>query len=152
MAYKTDFAPGQNKHVNYEPSVLGGLQEHPKPAKDYAPRYEGNLTKQHIDRTNTFKQAGETYRNFEDWERDELISNLSADLAGCDKRIQDKMVEHFTQADKDYGKRVAEGIKMKTEMMMKMKQEQGTDGPEGNTSGEEAVKQAQEKSHPAKPY
>ncbi|MCC9166619.1 catalase [Pontibacter harenae] len=152
MAYKTDFAPGQNKHVNYEPSVLGGLQEHPKPAKDYAPRYEASLTKQHIDRTNPFKQAGETYRNFEDWERDELISNLSGDLAGCDKRIQDKMVEYFTQADADYGRRVAEGIKMKTEMMMKMKQEMGTDGPQGNTTGEEAVKQAQDKSHPAKPY
>ncbi|MFD1185363.1 catalase [Pontibacter rugosus] len=154
MSYKTDWAEGQNKHVNYEPSVLGGLAEAPKPGKDYMPRYEANLTRAAIDRTNPFKQAGETYRNFEDWERDELISNLSGDLASCDKRIQDKMVEHFTQADEDYGRRVKEGIQMMTEKMMKMKKEmpEGTDGPLGNTTGEEAVKQAQDNSHSAKPY
>ncbi|ARS36470.1 catalase [Pontibacter actiniarum] len=154
MAFKTDFAPGQNKHVNYEPSVLGGLSEAPKPGKDYMPRYEANLTRQHIDRTNHFGQAGDTYRNFEDWERDELINNLSNDLASCDKRIQDKMVEYFTQADEDYGRRVAEGIKMMTEKMMKMKKNmsEGTDGPEGNVTGEEAVEDAQTKSHPGKQY
>ncbi|RDV16050.1 catalase [Pontibacter diazotrophicus] len=159
MAYKTDFAEGQNKHVNYEPSVLGGLQEAPKPGKDYMPRYEASLMRQVIDRKNQFKQAGDTYRNFEDWERDELIMNLSNDLAACDKRIQDKMVEYFTQADEDYGRRVAEGIKMMSEKMMKMKEEmkkkrqaEGTDGPMGNTTGEEGVEQAQDDSHSAKPY
>ncbi|WP_162054390.1 catalase [Pontibacter pamirensis] len=159
MSFKTDFAEGQNKHVNYEPSVLGGLQEAPKPGKDHMPLYEARLTRQHIDRTNTFKQAGETYRNFEDWERDELIMNLSNDLATCDKRIQDKMLEHFTQADEDYGRRVAEGIKLMSEKMMKMKEEmkkkrqaEGTDGPMGNTTGEEGVEQAQKDSHSAKPY
>jgi catalase len=27
MSYHVDTAPGQNQHVNYEPSVTGGLKE-----------------------------------------------------------------------------------------------------------------------------
>jgi len=153
MAYKTDFADGQNIHVNYEPSFLNGLKEAPRAGKEYTPRYEANLVRQKIDRTNDFKQAGETYRNFEEWEREDLISNLSNTLAACDKRIQDKMIEHFTLADKDYGRRVAEGIKQATEKMAKMKNKvTGTDGPLGNTSSKEGVEQAKTTSHPAKPY
>src|SRR5690606_19246492 len=91
MAYDTDFAQGQNIHVNYEPSILGGLQEAPKTGEDYMPRYEANLVRQKIDRQNNFGQAGETYRTFEDWERDELIHNLGNDLDKCDKSIQPKM-------------------------------------------------------------
>ena len=152
MAFKTDFAEGQNIHVNYEPSILGGLKEAQKPGKDYTPRYEAKLVREHIDSTNPFQHAGETFRNFEDWERAELINNLSNDLAGCDLRIQDKMLEYFTQADEEYGRRVREGIQMAKEKMMKMKQAEGTDGPMGNVSGEEGVEQAQRDSHSAKPY
>ncbi len=152
MSFHTDFASGQNKHVNYEPSVLGGLQEAPKAGQDYMPRYEANLVRQAIDRTNTFKQAGETYRNFEDWERDELIMNLSNTLASCDKRIQDKMLEYFTQADEDYGRRVAEGIREASDMMKSKEESTGTDGPQSNTSAREGLEQAQTQSHSAKPY
>ena len=72
-----------------------------------------------IDRPNNYGQAGHTYRSFEEWERNELVKNLSEALAVCDKRIQNAMIEHFTQADEDYGRRVKEGIekneKAKTE-------------------------------------
>ncbi|GHA77923.1 catalase [Pontibacter akesuensis] len=153
MSYKTDFAEGQNIHVNYEPSFLGGIEEAPKAGKDYTPRYEANLVRQKIERANDFKQAGETYRNFEDWERDELIMNLSNTLAGADERIQKQMIENFTKADEDYGRRVAEGIKMAKEEMKKMKEHsQGTDGPQGNTSSREGLKQSQTDSHSARPY
>lgn len=154
MAFDTDFAEGQSIHVNYEPSILGGLEEAPKPAKEYTPRYEANLVRQHIDRTNHFGQAGETYRNFEDWERDELIMNLGNDLAKCDKRIQDKMLSYFTEADENYGRRVKESIERATKELMMMKHDkiEGTDGPSGNTTGEEGVEQAQKSSHSAKPY
>jgi catalase len=145
MSYGTDFGQGQNPHVNYEPSTLGGLKEAPKSGPDHTPRYEANLVRQKIDRQNNFKQAGDTYRNFEDWERDELINNLVNTLATCDKRIQDKMIEHFTLADADYGRRVAEGLS-------KTAKAKGDKGPIGATSPEDGVKQAQEVSHEAKPY
>ena len=101
--------------------------------------------RQKIDRRNDFKQAGDTYRNFEDWERDDLIRNLVNTLSTCDKRIQDKMIEHFTLADADYGRRVAEGLSKST----KDKEDKG---PIGATSPEAGVKEAQEVSHEAKQY
>ncbi|GAA4466323.1 catalase KatX [Nibrella saemangeumensis] len=145
MSFRTDFAEGQNPHINYEPSFLGGLKEAPKPGKDYTPRYEASLVRQKIDRTNDFKQAGDTYRNFEDWERDDLINNLVNTLATCDKRIQDKMIEHFTLADEDYGRRVAEGLQ-------KASKSKDDKGPIGATSPKEGVEAAKETSHPAQPY
>jgi len=39
-----------------------------------------------------------------------LIQNLVCALKGCPKDIQGRMVSHFTQADAEYGRRVAEGI------------------------------------------
>ena len=46
----------------------------------------------------------------EAWERDELISNLVANLKQCNREIQERMVGHFTQCDAEYGARVAAGI------------------------------------------
>ncbi|MGR6010176.1 catalase-related domain-containing protein [Bacillus cereus] len=39
-----------------------------------------------IDRPNNYGQAGHTYRSFEEWERNELVKNLSEALAVCDKK------------------------------------------------------------------
>jgi catalase len=110
MAYRVDLAPGQNPHVNYEPSSLGGLQEAPRAGKDYTPQIEGKLVRQKIERTNDYKQAGELYRSFADRERDDLIQNLVDNLKGAALHIQERQVWHFTQADADYGRRVAEGL------------------------------------------
>ena len=46
----------------------------------------------------------------EDWERDELISNLVGALSQCDRDIQERMVSHLSQCDDAYGRRVAEGL------------------------------------------
>lgn len=81
-----------NPHVNYEPSSLGGLEEGKEGGKEYTPYVSGHLVRQKIDRTNDFKQAGERYRAFEDWERNDLIANLVNGLSKCRKVIQDKMI------------------------------------------------------------
>ncbi len=99
-----------NPHINYEPSSRNGLHEASRDVKEYEPRIEGKLVRQPIDRTNPYKQAGERYRSFEDWERDELIKNLVTNLKKCNKDIQERMVYHLTQCDSDYGRRVAAGI------------------------------------------
>jgi catalase len=142
MAFHQDIAPGTNPHVNYEPSSLGGLKEAPKTGKDHTPYYQAALVREKISRQNDFAQAGETYRNFEDWERDELISNLTGAISSCEQHIQDKMVELFTQCDEDYGRRVAEGLKTKKEAM--------TGGME--TPADEGVKKAEENSTESRPY
>lgn len=99
-----------NPHVNYEPSTLGGVREAVKGGKDYTPQVSGKLVRQPISRTDPYTQAGERYRTFEDWEREDLICNLVTNLKVCPPVIQERMVYHFTQCDPDYGRRVAEGL------------------------------------------
>ena len=42
MAFYVD-GGGEDKHINYEPSLLGGLQEAPQPQKDYHQHVQGHL-------------------------------------------------------------------------------------------------------------
>ena len=134
MTYYVDDG-GENPHINYEPSSLGGLKEAKMPGKEFAPYVEGKLVRQKIDRENNFKQAGERYRSIEDWERDDLVYNLSNALAQCNKDIQKRMIDLLTQCDKEYGSRVADGIKTETEKMEKMKMEPMVEGRETKESG-----------------
>lgn len=109
MAYHVDRG-GQNRHVNYEPSMMGGLREAPKPEKEYHQWVEGHLGRYQTTRTtDDYRQAGERYRSFEDWERDDLISNMVADMKECPEPIALRMVWHWWHCDEDYGRRVAEG-------------------------------------------
>jgi len=111
MAYRVDgVEAGEDPHVNYEPSSLAGIKEAAPEGKPHTPRYEAGLVRQKIGRTNDFAQAGDRYRAHEPWERDELIRNLVDALGGCPRDIQERMVSYFTQADADYGRRVAQGI------------------------------------------
>jgi catalase len=85
MSYHVD--SGQNPHVNYEPSIIGGLREAEQIGNVHVPHYNDKLVREKIDRTNDFGQAGDTYRNLEDWEREELISNLVDALKVCRPEI-----------------------------------------------------------------
>jgi catalase len=138
MDVRANFAEHQNPHVNYEPSLIGGLKEANNPGKEHEPFVEGNIKREKISRENNFGQAGETYRRFSDWERDELISNLVDALSQCRKSIQDQMIDMLTQCDKNYGNRVSEGLKMTNK--------------NGDDKMDEAVRDAEEMSHPSDPY
>ncbi|AFZ68180.1 catalase [Deinococcus peraridilitoris] len=138
MAYRVDLALGQNPHVNYEPSSLGGLREAKSAGKDHTPTVQGPLVRQKIARQNNFQQAGERYRLFSDFERDELIKNLVGALKDAREDIQERMVFLFSQCDEDYGRRVAEGLSLDVQSV-KDKQDQ-------------AVSQAEEQGHEAQPY
>ncbi|GIP22600.1 catalase X [Paenibacillus sp. J22TS3] len=144
MQYHVDLAPGQNPHVNYEPSSLGGLIEAPKKGKDHEPRYNDRLTRQKIERPNDFGQAGETYRQFEPWEQDELIRNLVANLQLCKPHIQNQMIQYFTEADQEYGRRVADGLEAV--------RGQVTGGRLSTEASDQAVQQAEQEGHQAEPY
>ena len=120
MTFHVDQAEGTNPHVNYEPSILGGLKEAKPAGKEHTPYYEGKLVREVTPRQDPFTQAGAQYRAFEDWERDELISNLVGGIDVCAPQIQDTMIELLTKCDADYGQRVKDGIgkmkAMKSEM------------------------------------
>ena len=145
MQYVVDLAPGQNPHINYEPSILGGLKEANQTGKEYTPFIEGELVRASIDRQSNTKQAGETYRKFEAWEKDDLISNLIADLAPCDERIQKKMIALAEEADEEYGRRLREGLEKAIKSGSSQK-------PLGNRGGDKAPQEAVQKGHEAEPY
>src|SRR3712207_6779055 len=56
MSYGVDLAPGQNPHVNFEPSIHNGLVEAPRPPHDNAPEIRGKLTRSVIERRNDYVQ------------------------------------------------------------------------------------------------
>lgn len=145
MTYHVDVAPGQNPHVNYEPSSLGGLQEVKQSGEEHTPLIQGRLVRQTIERRSDYKQAGMTYRALQDWERIDLIQNLVNALSGCRRHIQERMIDHFSKCDSDYGHRVAEGLGM----------HQGSPssrGAMGNTESKKAVRDAERMGHPSQPY
>jgi catalase len=110
MAYHVDgVEAGENPHVNYEPSSMNGLREAPQPPVPHTPEVSGKLVREPVARRNVFKQAGERYRAFEQWERDDLILNLVDALKICKRDIQERMIGHFLRADEEYGTRVAQG-------------------------------------------
>ena len=109
MSFGVD-ARGSNPLVNYEPNSIGGLSEAPVSGAPYEPEISGRLTRATIERTNDYKQAGERYRTMPDWEREDLVFNMTDLLSRCDRPIRERMVEHLVRCDVDYGRRVAEGI------------------------------------------
>lgn len=111
MQYRVDAVEaGANPHINYEPSSIDGLKEAPQSGKPHTPYVEGNVERQRISRTNDYGQAGDRYRSFSDFEREDLILNLVTQLKQCNPEIQERMVYHLTQCDREYGARVREGL------------------------------------------
>ncbi|WP_138732982.1 catalase [Modestobacter excelsi] len=111
MAFHQDRAEGTNPHVNYEPSITGGLREAQYPTHDeQGPEITGRLTRKRIDRTDDYTQAGQRYLLSEEWEKDDLVANLVDGLSQCDRPIQERMVWHLFMAEDELGKRVGDGI------------------------------------------
>ncbi len=110
MAFYVDEG-GENPSVNYEPSITGGLSESPKPSHHaQGPVIEGQVMRSKIPRTNDYKQAGERYLLSEQWERDDLVTNLTGLLSQCDRPIQERMVWHLYMIEDELGARVGDGI------------------------------------------
>ncbi|MGY1835687.1 catalase [Blastococcus sp. SYSU DS0510] len=110
MSYGRDNV-GANPHVNYEPSITGGLREATYPTHDeQGPVINGRLTRKRIPRTNDYKQAGERYLLSEQWEKDDLVTNLVGALQQCSREIQERMVWHFFMCEDEWGQRVGDAL------------------------------------------
>jgi catalase len=100
--------------VNYEPNTLNGGKPREAPSLPSKPQYIcGNIEKKKIKLTNDFQQAGEKYRSYDKEEKDHLIDNLVNDLWSVEEKIQLKVIEYLTKADREYGERVRKGLKIK---------------------------------------
>ena len=103
---------GQNPHVNYEPSIHGGLQESSRHDPIHQPEIHGKLTRSVIDRRNDYAQARARFVTMNDWERDDLILNMGNLLGQCERDVQERMLWHFFLVHDDYGYRVGQALGM----------------------------------------
>ncbi len=111
MSYGVDLGEGQNPHVNYEPSITGGLSEAEYPTHDeQGPELTGRLTRKRIARTNDYQQAGQRFRLMEEWERDDLVTNFVDLISQASREVQERMVWHFLMVEDELGLRVGEGL------------------------------------------
>jgi len=98
---------------NYYPNSFGGPVPEPSVAE---PTFEvsGKAARQrYIHPNDDFVQAGDLYHKvMTDTDRDRLIGNIVVHLGGAQKRIQYRQTALFYKADPDYGRRVAEGLKL----------------------------------------
>jgi catalase len=110
MSYYRDLAPGQNPHVNFEPSIHNGLVEAPEDQSSNSPEIHGRLTRSVIERRNDYVQARGRYNTMMDWERDDLVLNMGTLLGQCERDVQERMIWHFLLVHDDYGTRVGQII------------------------------------------
>ena len=112
MSYGVDLAPGQNPHVNYEPSIHGGLHEAPDPGPNNTPEVRGKLTRSVLERRNDYQQARARFMTMMDWEREDLVHNMGTLLDQCERDVQERMLWHFFLIHDAYGQGVAERLGM----------------------------------------
>ncbi len=86
------------------------MSSSPGACPQHEPWVESRVGRQRLSRTNDHQQAGERYRSISEWERDDLVLNLVDALSQCDWPIQERMIEHLSRCDAEYGRCVAEGI------------------------------------------
>ncbi len=98
---------------NYYPNSFGGPEPEPRVAE---PPFEvsGKAMRQRYTHPNDdFVQAGDLYRKvMTERDREHLIGNIVSHLGGAQKRIQLRQTALFFKVDTDYGRRVAEGLKL----------------------------------------
>jgi catalase len=110
MSFRRDLAPGQNPHVNFEPSIHNGLRESPREEPHNGPEIRGQLTRSVLERRNDYVQARARYNTMMDWERDDLVLNLGTLLGACERDVQERMMWHLFLVHDDYGTRVGQMI------------------------------------------
>jgi len=107
------FDSNQAGKPNYYPNSMGG----PEPQIDASePPYKlsGEVARTRYTHPNDdFVQAGDLYRKaMNDMDRDHLIGNIVSHLGNAKKEIQIRQTKIFLKADREYGQRVAEGLKL----------------------------------------
>jgi catalase len=125
-AMRTDANGGAGP--NYWPNSFGGPAPDPKAAEPVF-EHSGTVARAPYPKTDSdFVQAGNLYRKvMDDTAREHLVGNIVAHLGNALGRIQRRQAALFYKADKDYGARVAAGLKLdlkKVELLAGLTQEE----------------------------
>lgn len=96
--------------VNYQPNSFNGpiddhqFREPPLKIQGDADRYD------HRKNNDDYHQPGNLYRLMNDTQKSQLIDNIVESMRSIPKAIQLRQIGHFSKADPEYGKRVAQGL------------------------------------------
>ena len=96
--------------VNYQPNSFDGPIDSVQ-FKEPPLRISGDIDRfDHQKGNDNFSQAGDLYRLMSDVQKTQLINNLVSALKPVPRAIQLRQIEHFSKADTEYGRRVAQGL------------------------------------------
>ena len=97
--------------INYKPNSLDDNNPVICKKKFRGLYYEGYAEKEPITKVDNFTQAGERYRSLCEKDRCALVDNILSELWEVPESIQNKVIEYFFKADKEFGSRVKNGLK-----------------------------------------
>lgn len=100
---------------NYEQFPINQTKYNPVPAAAQsrmpaAVHVQGYVERSRAVKGDDFTQAGERYRTMSPKEQDHLADNIIDHLMFVDDKIQQKVVGYFSEADKEFGARIARGL------------------------------------------
>lgn len=105
------YAPYGGGTVNYEPNTLAdGMPSEAPTSPTEEQRVEGVITRQKINLTNDFEQAGDKYRSLGKIDQEHLVDNIADSLRNADEPIQTRMLNNLSKTDSELGKRVENGL------------------------------------------
>ena len=96
--------------MNYEPNSSSSSPQEDPAYRDTQVPLHGHVTREKIEKTDDYTQAGELFRSFTAEEQNNLIDNLINDLKGVPAQTQMRALCHFFQADGQLGGRLARGL------------------------------------------
>ncbi|SMF57068.1 catalase [Pseudobacteriovorax antillogorgiicola] len=114
--------------INYQPNSFDGSLKRDRGtlAENTEYRYsqsrlDGKTQQKMIAKTLNFRQAGELYRSYSDFDKKHLIMNFAGDLNQIrNKKVVEQMVAYAYAADIDYGTRLAKATKTKLSKVKKI--------------------------------
>lgn len=97
---------------NYEPNSVGGPKQAPQLIEHPQRLGSDVMVRQKTTHPNDdFVQAGMLYRDaMSEYDRSRLVHNIVGHLKNAKKEIQMRQVQVFSKVDKDYGRRIAQGL------------------------------------------
>ncbi|MHA1378644.1 MAG: catalase-related domain-containing protein [Candidatus Helarchaeota archaeon] len=102
------FDGNEGKKVIYEPNSFGGPKENLE-YKEPPLKISGDATRyDQLTVDDDYIQPGNLYRLLPSDEKARLIKNIVNSLRKVPEFIQKRMINHFTKADTEWGKKVAE--------------------------------------------
>jgi catalase len=103
--------------VNYEPNSFGGPKEDPR-YQDVPYAIHGDAARyNHREGNDDYSQAGDLYRLMSPAAKTSLVQNIVGSMKTVPERIQKLQISHFSKADAEYGRRVADGLGLQVEEM-----------------------------------